>query len=152
VAHAAETLRAVFAEVLLSANTDAYDFLGVQRVEDRYRDAGPLAGIDAALATTGRSHIFVLPCDTPLVSPPTVRTMCELAAAGRITAAEGEDGLQPLVGIYPRQAAAGLGMFLEKGGRRVMDFLDREGYERFDLRSRGLRLRNVNTPHDFARL
>lgn len=150
VAHVADCLRAVFEEVLLSANSGAYDFTGLPRVADRIIGAGPLEGIRAAMERTAQEHLFVLPCDTPLVAPDMVRTILAQAEPGIISVAEGGSGLQPLVGVYPRTLLPELTGWLGEGGRKVMDFLERSGYRRIVLPGDDMRLRNINTPDEFG--
>ena len=43
---------------------------GLPIVPDRYANAGPLAGIHAALAEAPSSHVLVLACDLPFVTAP----------------------------------------------------------------------------------
>lgn len=66
--HVATVLRGQAAQVLLSANRShaAYRDLGFEPLSDLRPDfAGPLAGIETALAICRTPYLLVCPCDTP---------------------------------------------------------------------------------------
>jgi len=148
----ADALRAVFPEVILSANGGAYRSTGLRQVPDLHPGAGPLAGIHAAMGPVRRGHVFVLGCDTPLVTPDLIRAVCSAAEPGRISVCKDGSGLQPLAGVYPCPAAGRLDAYLGSGGRSVAGFLEAEGFLTVDVRSFGDLLRNVNTPGDVQSL
>lgn len=88
-------------------------------IDDADRNAGPLAGLVAALLRC-RFGVLVLPCDAPLVR---ADTLSGLLRAGRRHArtvvVRSRRGIEPLVAFYPRSAlpflAAGL-----RGGNRAL--------------------------------
>ncbi len=83
----------------------------VSRVEDTVANAGPLAGIAAALARCGGTHLLVLAVDLPALP---IEWWAELqracapgcGAAGVHPTGTGGEKFEPLAAIYPRELAA----------------------------------------------
>jgi len=142
--HVAEALQAVFVEVIVSANTADYDFLGLPVIGDVYPECGPLGGIHSVLGSLKTPYIFTAPCDTPLLTPTTVETLLAGAVPDLITIASTADRLQPLVGVYPVGCHSGLDEFLACGQRKVMDFLAAKPYHTVRLDAWAERLENIN--------
>ena len=142
--HVAEALHVVFAEVIVSADTAVYDFLGLPVARDVYPECGPLGGIHAALGSVKTPYIFTAPCDTPLLTPTIVETLLAGAVPDLITIASTADRLQPLVGVYPVGCHSGLDEFLARGQRKVHDFLATAPYRTVRLDTWAERLENIN--------
>ena len=67
IARLADEIRtAGIADIYLSTDEpEQYSSIGLPAIADRFPGCGPLAGIHAALVTTGVDAILVLPCDLP---------------------------------------------------------------------------------------
>jgi len=112
-------------EVFISGRA-APDFaaLGCRVLEDTFREAGPLAGIERGLAATTSPRLLVLAVDLPRM---------ELGFLQRLTAActdhcgvvsERRGGLEPLVAVYPKSAHARAVQQLEAGRNAVREFAE----------------------------
>ncbi len=104
------------------------DGLDVRLVHDRLADAGPLAGVEAALAAARHSLLIVAAADMPWIEPAVLRLLVETAEArpdAAAVAVETERGPQPLLAVYrvapARTAAARL---LDSGVRAMRSLLD----------------------------
>lgn len=75
-----------------------------REIRDRVRDAGPLAGIEAALAACSTPLLALLAVDMPRIEPAWFRRLRRLARAGRGAVFRGAAGLEPLAAVYPREA------------------------------------------------
>jgi molybdenum cofactor guanylyltransferase len=150
--HVAEALQEVFPEVLISANTSAYDFLGLPIVNDLHRDCGPLGGMHAALAAVKSPYIFVAPCDIPRLHPAIIATLLSGGKWHMVAIASTVDGLQPMVGIYPAACHGALDAFLASGQRRVRDFLKSVPCFHVRVECRDSRLDNINSVDLYRRL
>jgi molybdopterin-guanine dinucleotide biosynthesis protein A len=124
-------------------------------VEDDAGRRGPLGGLAAAFASTGRADLLVLACDYPAVGASFLRA---LAAA-----AEGADDLvfpvdpvgrdHPLVALWRRSAEPAIQTALREGNLKVQALvpdlnvrrLPAQVFPNFDLRRV---LSNVNWPED----
>lgn len=137
--------------VLVSANRDLprYADAGLQAVPDRLVEGcGPLAGLDALAAACGTEWLLTLPVDLFDVNDCLVRSLASAATAGGAVA-EDDDGLQPLVALYRRDALR-LALATMVAGA---EYAPRQLESRLGLgrvRLPGVRFGNLNTPQDLA--
>ncbi len=134
--------------------------LDVRLVFDRPEDAGPLAGVEAALAAARFPLVLVLAGDMPWAEPPVLAAL--VAEAGRrpeagCVALSTERGLEPLVAVYRRDVAlpAATGL-LDAGRFRMHGLLSAIPCAPLDaarwrpLDPEGRSARNVNEAADLA--
>jgi molybdopterin-guanine dinucleotide biosynthesis protein A len=149
-------LAALFERVVLAApDRPGYAALGVERIADRWPDAGPLAGVEAALAAAEGRSVFALACDLPLVDAELVGVLASrpaefgaLGPAARLAEARGV--LQPLCGLYSASCGPVIRRALERGVRSMHEALREIRCQRFPVAPE--LLLNVNTPADLTRL
>lgn len=114
------------AEVFISARAGSeYDSLDCRIVQDRVANAGPLAGIESALATSSSPLLLVLAVDMPSMTGAPLQTLlvCCSATCGAIP--RFEDKIEPLAAIYPCTALPIAREFLDSGNYAVRDFAAR---------------------------
>lgn len=159
--HVTDTVTSIFNDCLLVTNTpEEYDFLNIPMIRDRYQDMGPLAGIHAALRHTGKSWIFVVGCDMPLVMPDLVTFLCSCCTHEDCEAVIPwlEKGAEPLCGLYHKSALARIEQYLQSGKAQVKEILENLAVRKIkeqellqvidDLQV----FYNVNREHDLDRL
>jgi molybdopterin-guanine dinucleotide biosynthesis protein A len=122
-------------------------------------DRGPLAGIQAAFAASGRADLLVLACDYPVVDTSVLRTVVESSRQEddliMPTDASGRD--HPLVGLWRRRTEAKVLEALENRFYKVRGLLAdlvvrRLGPAHFPGRDLNRVLANVNTPEELNAL
>jgi len=121
----------------------------LEGVADQFIDAGPLAGIHAALETTEADALVVLAADVPRVSNPSWRRVFETFHEGLsdiVCAVSPSGRIQPLCGIWSSALHSRLGTFLQSGKRSVQGFLDDVQFETCELPES--ELLNINLPSD----
>ena len=124
IAHVASTLQAVCEHVVLSANdSQLYQFLGLETIEDDYAERGPLGGIYSALAHSLTPAVFILACDTPYVSPELVRYIVDYHSDADAKIPSMKGNLHPLCGMYRRDCLTTIQERLENQQNRVQDLL-----------------------------
>lgn len=146
--HVVERLAPGFDELLIAGGGPLPESLERYRVADRVAGAGPLAGIEAGLATARNEMLFAVACDMPHV---TAELAAEIARA-----CEGHDAAVPRVqgrpepacAAYARSARAPIAGFLEGGGRRAAEVLARLNVRWLDDVD-PLALSNLNTPAEY---
>ncbi len=153
---AAGQLTALFDEVLLSANDPALGLgLNLRVVPDIWRECGPLGGLHAALAATGKDALFCNPCDLPRFTAELPLLLLERMnpEADAIVCRDGGGRLHPLCGIYRRRVLPALEARLQGGERRVTALI--EGLSCQILETEGLLsdgvFENMNTPESYFR-
>ena len=128
---------------------------GARSVDDRREDAGPLAGIEAALLAMSTECAFVLACDMPRVTT-ALATLLVMRSFGHDAAAPTVAGrAQPTCAAYRRSATAGIAAYLDRGERRATEglaSLDVVYADERELIRAGIapsELDDIDTPADF---
>lgn len=137
------------AGVIVSANRDAarHAAHGLRVVADRRSGIGPLAGLDALAAACDAPWLLTLPVDLVDANDCLVDSLFAGGAQGAF--AEDDDGLQPLVALWPvERLRIALPRALGEGDYAVQSLQRRMGMHR--LRLAGVRLGNLNCPEDLA--
>jgi molybdopterin-guanine dinucleotide biosynthesis protein A len=151
-----EVLRGAFSRVFLVANdASPWRDLGLDVVPDLIPGAGPLAGIDAALAALGPGEeaVVCVAGDMPFLTPQALALLRDHPPGG-IVAARVAGRPEPLFARYARECHPALQAALAAGHLAAGAFLD--GYPASYLDEAALRvldpslrfLTNVNTPED----
>jgi molybdenum cofactor guanylyltransferase len=151
------------AEVIVVAKNPA-DFTDyeVRVVADRYPGAGPLAGLDAALAATSLSRVLLLACDMPDVSRRLLEDLLARADDADVVVPAPGGALQPLCAVYGAAVAPVVEAQLRSGRLRARELPEaaelaglrvvRVGEHTLAALDPGLRsFANVNSPGDRAR-
>jgi molybdenum cofactor guanylyltransferase len=132
IAHAIARLSPQVDSVAISANGDPSRFalfaarVLADAVDDR--DAGPLAGVAAALAfakAQGSALVATAPCDAPFAPVDLVARLAKamMDRGVAVALAEGPRGLEPLFALWRADRGAALRVYLSQGGRSVRDFI-----------------------------
>jgi molybdopterin-guanine dinucleotide biosynthesis protein A len=122
-------------------------------VADRRTGAGPIAGVESALAHfAGRCEAaLLLACDMPAITREEMGALvkCFVERKARAVVAETADGWHPLCAVAATAVHAEVTQAIEEGVRKVGDLWRRLGAVavRFDD---GGPFFNVNTPEDWA--
>jgi molybdenum cofactor guanylyltransferase len=154
-----ETLRGIFAHVLVIANNPAvWESLDVEVAPDLRRDAGPLGGIHAALsATTGHAGVVCVAGDMPFVDPRLLELLRDRDPAADAVMPRVGGFPEPLLARYGRRCLPVIEGLLAAGQRAVHAVSGRVAVswiEEVELRALDPHLRsftNINTPEDLAR-
>jgi molybdopterin-guanine dinucleotide biosynthesis protein A len=147
-----------FAEVLVAVGRPAIDLppgLTATVVFDLHQRAGPLAGVEAALASARYEAVFAVGCDMPRVTPALARAL--------VVASEGHDASvprldrrpEPACAVYRRSAAGPISAALGADRLKAADalgeldvrYLDEAELEPIGVTSRTFA--NLNTPADY---
>lgn len=128
----------------------------VRAVADRDRDAGPIAGIEAAVRAATGDLVALAPVDSPLLAPELYAILVEECLNGRGAVPELETGLEPMNAVYRRallvEALAGAAISAPReipdavGATRVHESRLREADEEL------LTFADADTPEELAEL
>jgi molybdenum cofactor guanylyltransferase len=154
---AIEIARAASEDVQLLGNPSTRTSVPV--IPDRFPGCGPLAGIDAALATTNAELNFILSVDTPFVPEGFVRYLIERARGNGalVTYPRLTSGYQPLCAVYRREFGPIAEASLRSGQYKIDPLFARIRTCTIDdaeLRKLGFGdeiFDNLNTPEDWER-
>lgn len=145
-----ETLRALNPEQLMVSGRT---FDGAEAVVDRWTNAGPLAGVAAALERCSAPLLVVLAVDLPRMTSRFLESLLAAAREGRGVVPRGAEFYEPLAAVYPITCVAAAEAALQRGEFSLQRFVEAAVRER-SLEPRVLRpeelplFANWNSPED----
>ncbi len=145
-----------FDRILISSNLRpvpaAGGFQSGLHVPDKYRDAGPMGGLEALLTACETETLLILPCDTPLIRRSSIFELYrKLNGACDAVIARSGGRRYPTVGVYKRSMLPAVRAALGSGSYRMTALLNgmHLNYVNFENEAE---LLNVNTAEDLERL
>jgi molybdopterin-guanine dinucleotide biosynthesis protein A len=124
IARVAEMLKPCVGEIIIISNdTQAYQFLELPIFPDDEADRGPLQGIVTALQKAAADRVLIVPCDMPFITESAIRTLISYDADAEAVVPLSAKGWEPLFAIYTRACLPAALAVLNSGRRRVIEFL-----------------------------
>jgi molybdenum cofactor guanylyltransferase len=146
----AERVRKVAGNVALVGRPERYGNLGYECLPDLRPGSGPLAGIEAALASGRAEFNLILACDMPGIETQRLKELLrgaiESDALCRVVR-DAQGMVHPLCGVYRSGCLAAVKRALDEKRLRARDLVSELRGELFELS--GV-LDNVNTPEDWS--
>jgi molybdopterin-guanine dinucleotide biosynthesis protein A len=134
VQHALRRLAPQVGSTMINANRhlDTYATFGVPVWSDAEADfPGPLAGFLAGMTHCKTEWLATVPCDTPRFPTNFVHRLSDAVGDGSaavvVTEADGVRRRQPVFCLVRRRLQEDLAAYLENGGRKIDDWLERHG-------------------------
>lgn len=132
-------------------NIERYRALGFTVVTDADEEfRGPLAGMLSVLRSAQTRYVLCVPCDAPLLPPDlAARLWRALRAQGAsASVARNADGLQPVYVLLDTAVAENLAQALQRGTRKVADWLRAIGAAEADCSDCPAMFLNLNCAAD----
>ncbi len=129
----------------------------VVTIADEVPDAGPLAGIAAALRRSSSPCLIVLAIDLPMMTTAFLRSLLDLCHDQRGVVPQRTQRFEPLAAIYPKNSAELAAAALQRDDFSMQNFV-RAALEQNLLIARKISpnetplFTNLNTPSDLAAL
>jgi molybdopterin molybdotransferase len=141
--------------LMISANRhlDRYRGYGLPVLSDTEAHyAGPLGGVERALAASPHPLVALVPCDAPLLPPDLVYRLHEAltAANADIAYATTPDGAQPVFCLLKKSLHDDLIRYLESGQRKVLGWFARWNAAAVSFDDEADAFVNANTPEILA--
>lgn len=149
--HVLQRLRPQVDIVMISANRnfDRYQSSGFAVIPDTLPDyPGPLAGMLSGLLAAETEWIVFCSCDTPFVPDDYVQQLWRQREEALTVWARSAERDHPALALLHRSLAQPLANYLQRGERRLMQFLREQGGHAVTLAQDEAAFRNVNTPED----
>ena len=165
-AHAIERLQPQVAGMVINANGEASRFAAFRLpvIADSIAGfAGPLAGVHAGLAWVranhpGIEHVVTVSADTPFFPTDLVpRFLASLNQNRPLLVARSEEGLHPVIGLWPVSMVTALEESLKQGERKASDWVKSQGavevfFPKIEIGGRLIDpFFNINSPEDLAK-
>ena len=148
----ATAMRQVCQRIVVVSNFPALD--DVKHIADLRDEQGPLAGIEALLASGMDTHYLVCPCDLPFVNGELLRALTQqTSSTATVLAVEGAEATAPLPARISVDALEKVRELLDADSRavyRLMNVIDIE--EVAGPKEWSKLLVNVNTLEDFEQV
>ena len=153
--HAMRRLKVFNCDIFLVGPKAKFNAFG-RILEDHYPDAGPLAGIHAALARSESIFNLITPVDMPLLTPAFLEALVEKAEASDVDVVltKTADGLQPLCGVYRKTFFKTADAALKQRRYKIDQAVMSRPHELFDAQAAGFPAElflNANTPDDLKK-
>jgi len=148
-----ETLRRLSPEQLLLSGPHRREWSECEIVADEVDDAGPLAGVAAALVKCATPLLVVLAIDLPRMTADFLQSLLALCREDQGAVPRGANGFEPLAAVYPASCAA-LAVAALRSADFSMQSLVRTGMRAHWLVEREISgaeiplFANLNTPAD----
>ncbi len=118
----ARVLSDEFPEIIISANENLFESLGIKTVPDIFPGCGPLAGIHACLKASSYHVNLLVACDMPFVNLRLAAYMVKLAAGYDAIVPAMGDYYQPLFAVYTKNCLTIIENQLRQGPSKVTSF------------------------------
>lgn len=120
-----EQLAGRFQEIIISVSKgQPYPLNNVRQVEDRYENAGPLAGLLAGLQATSSDISLVVPCDQPEIDLGIVRDMLQVLGQHDLVYPRLDGQIpHPLFALYRRSLWPVIEKLINEGKLSVLHLL-----------------------------
>ncbi len=145
-------------KVVISSNNYIYDYTGCEVWPDETEDQAPIVGIYSCLKRSTTELNIILSCDMPLISTTMLEYLLSHTENHDITVPVHENGLiEPLCGIYRKEAMGVLKKFIEDRNFRLNDSIRASSHQlilvghQLHFYSPHLFL-NINSPEDLQTL
>ncbi|MGM8366722.1 molybdenum cofactor guanylyltransferase [Virgibacillus sp. W0181] len=124
--HISETINQCAEQVYVIANNQSdYTFLGHQQFSDRYKEKGPLAGLESALYHIDADVFLLAACDMPFLQIDVYKALLAQTEGYDAVIPVFEGRIHPLCGIYKKTTLVTIQQQIEADDLKIKHFLDR---------------------------
>lgn len=150
ISYSISALKPLVSETLIIANTPEYDVFKLKRIEDKIKDAGPLAGIYSGLNQSKTDYNIVLSCDIPLIRTEVLEELIKVQHSDTDVVQVVSNGKQmPLIALYHKRCKDLFYPLLQKNERRLHKALDQCKVKNIILNpDLDIFTTNINTPEE----
>jgi molybdenum cofactor guanylyltransferase len=156
ITYSVELLIQICSNVIISANSSAFDFLKMPVIADSTSGGGPMTGIYSGLMAASTEYVLVLSCDMPLINLGLLEYLIASSDDAKAAVAFHKGFPEPLCGIYHRELIAELKSHIAEEKFKLISFLEKIN-ARFISINESLPFYNpdlflnMNTPGDLKR-
>ncbi|MCB0448954.1 MAG: molybdenum cofactor guanylyltransferase [Confluentibacter sp.] len=143
-----EALKPFVCNTIIVSNNKEYDVFGLNRIEDIFENAGPLAGIYSGLKHASTAYNLVLSCDIPLINSTILQKLINAVdAVSNVIQIQSQGNNMPLIALYKKPCENQFLKLLNEGERRLQFAVNQCQVKNVVLSSEEeLFTKNINTP------
>ncbi len=118
-----KTMKELCGEILISSNTNAYDYLGYPVIQDIQSGSGPMGGILSCLLRAENQNCLIIGCDMPFITANIYKHLLRVREGAQICVPwHNHEHYEPMCGVYSRDSATEMRRFMEQGNNKLPDF------------------------------
>ncbi len=153
-----EKLENIVDDIIIVTNTfEDYAFLHLPMVEDKRKNMGPLAGIEAGLAAAKTERNLIVACDMPFISVDLGKYLLSLLGEYQGAVPEISGQLHPLFAAYRKDVNEAVTQLLQENQLRIRHFLQhihvkivkKELLQSLEIENEELTFFNMNSPDEY---
>lgn len=150
VQHIIEALGPLTEEIIIVSSNAEYDALGVKRVEDIIKEAGPIAGLHAGLTYSETEDNLVVSCDAPLITSGLLSKLFQYEKENYdVVQFEAQGKTIPLIALYKKRCAKKCFELLSNNEKRLRKLVSALNTKTIPTQEQELFLvKNINTIED----
>ncbi|UGS21642.1 molybdenum cofactor guanylyltransferase [Flavobacterium cyclinae] len=155
IAHIVKALQEASIQNISIVSTNmAYDFLNCNRIEDVYKDKGPVGGIFTALSHSKTEQNIILSVDIPLISADVIKwLLTNIDKEKQITQVKVVDKTSPLIAVYNKSVVSIFEENLKKEQLKLRMIVDEIQHQTIEVPEKWCTLlQNINTKEDYKNL
>lgn len=153
--HVLETVQQLTRNVILVANHNDYNCLGVPVMPDIFAGAGPIGGLYTGLTNSKSQKNLVLACDTPFVSVDFLSSLLKECGQEDVLVPVHGGMREPLCAVYDQRCVPELKRRIESGALKMMELLDALAFREIKVDTDRWNTKelfaNINTPGDLKK-
>ncbi len=144
-------------DIIISCNTEEYNFLKSRKVHDLHHNCGAISGILAGLQQIKYQKSLIISCDVPLVNEKLINYIISNSKNYEATVVKHKNFLEPLIGVYDKQIINIIENQISNKDYSINNLLKKLNINiltidaTIDFYEENLFL-NINTPQDYQKL
>lgn len=120
ISYSIEALKPLVNDIIIVSNDSKYDIFNLNRVNDTFENAGPLAGLHSGLIHSSTEDNLVLSCDIPMINSEVMHKIVdEIDKDYDSIQVESNGKSMPLIAAYKKRCASKCLTLLNQGERRL---------------------------------
>jgi molybdopterin-guanine dinucleotide biosynthesis protein A len=120
VQYSIDALKPLVSKLIIVSNNADYDVFGIERMEDKVANAGPVAGIYSGLEASSSEYNLILSCDIPLITSEILQRLIDnIDETHDIIQVVSDGKSMPLIALYKKQVAKTFHNLLQNDERRL---------------------------------
>ena len=143
--HSINLMKRICDEVIVSANEEYFNTLGLPVIPDNFSSIGPLGGIEAALSYSKTINNLFIPADTPFLTPAIYFELIKYASqhSAVVPITQGNRP-EPIIAYYSKELLSKIQFQIGEGQYKIKDLLQSVAYKGINIPYPGI-LNNLNT-------
>lgn len=152
--HVINAMKPLVEDIIIVSNYMVHDKFGYKRVEDIFKDSGPVAGIHSGLSHSSTDYNLVLSCDIPLIKTEILEILIHSDYTNYdVVQIQIGEKTMPLIALYHKRCAHKCLELLQNDERRLLEAVKQLNTKSIIINSQWEDfVKNVNTIDDLKEI